>query len=122
MSSRATGNGQGSRDNVPPCGISPTSGPTHSVPQRRAIRVVNPLGLHHRVADQFSRTARQYTCTITVWNGTTRADGRSLIELILLVALPGCELVLEADGPDALPALDSLSVILAAPQGEDYTH
>jgi phosphocarrier protein FPr len=92
-----------------------------SGPFRRVIRIVNPLGLHHRVADRFSRTANQYACTVTVWNGTTRADGKSLWDLILLVALPDSEVVLEVDGPDAPKAVNPLADILAAPGGENYT-
>jgi phosphotransferase system HPr (HPr) family protein len=82
---------------------------------------MNPLGLHMRAADRFCRTAKQYVCAVTVWNGETRADGKSLLDLMLLVALPGAELVLEVDGADALDALDLLAELLAAPGGEDYT-
>jgi phosphotransferase system HPr (HPr) family protein len=90
-------------------------------PLRRTIRIINPLGLHHRVADRFSRTANQYTCTVTVWNGEARADGKSLWDLILLVAMPDAEVILEVEGPDAPHAVDPLAAILAAPGGEDYT-
>lgn len=91
-------------------------------PLRREVRVVNPFGLHYRVADRFARAAKGYAATVTVWNGETRADGKSVMDLILLVALPGADLVLELDGPDAAAALDPLADILAAPGGEDYTH
>jgi phosphotransferase system HPr (HPr) family protein len=85
------------------------------------IRVVNPNGLHPRLADKFIRTANQYTCDITVWNGPARADGKNIFDLILLVVLPDSEVVLEVDGPDAATAVDLLAEILASPGGEDYT-
>ena len=90
-------------------------------PLRRKVVVVNPLGLHMRAADRFCRAAKQYACAVTVWNGEARADGKSLLDLILLVALPGAELLLEVDGADAGDALESLADILAAVGGEDYT-
>ncbi|MBP3953777.1 HPr family phosphocarrier protein [Gemmata sp. G18] len=90
-------------------------------PLRRVVRIVNPLGIHPRVADRFSRTARQYACTVTVWNGDARADGKSLWDLILLVAMQDAEIVLEVDGPDALRAVEPLVEVLASPGGEDYT-
>lgn len=122
MTSGATGNGPGRRDGVPP--VPPTGGlpgPNGSGPYRRAVRVINPLGLHWRVAERFSRAARAFACAVRVFNGDTRADGKSPTDLILLVALPGAELILEVDGADAVTALDPLAEILAAAGGEDYT-
>lgn len=84
-------------------------------PIRRNVTIVNPLGLHYRPAQVFSETAKKYTCNVTVWNGSNKADGRSLVELILLVALPGSELTLEVEGNDASDALESLAAILASP-------
>lgn len=91
-------------------------------PVRRAVRITNPYGLHHRVADRFARTAKGYAgATVAVWNGDQRADGKSLWDLLGLVALPGAEVVLEVAGPDAPAAADALAAILASPGGEDYT-
>jgi phosphotransferase system HPr (HPr) family protein len=89
-------------------------------PIRRTVRVTNPLGLHWRVADRFSRAAKGFASAVTVWNGDTRADGKSPTDLLLLVALPGTEVVLEVDGPDADVAVEPLADILASPGGEDY--
>ena len=98
--------------------MTPTPG---NGPLRRVIRIINPYGLHHRVADRFSRMARTFACTVTVWNGDTKADGTSLTDLIMLIALPDSDVVLEVDGSDAHKALDPLTAILASPSGEDYT-
>ncbi|MBA4189394.1 MAG: hypothetical protein C0467_15475 [Planctomycetaceae bacterium] len=90
-------------------------------PIRRTIRVVNPLGLHMRAADRFSRAAEQYTSKVTIWNGESRANGKNLLDLIMLVVLPETDVLVEVDGPDAALAIDALCDILAAPGGEDYT-
>lgn len=128
------GNGPGPRDAIPPGACTPAppdegppdrpAGPglgDECGPLRRVIRIVNPLGLHQRVADRFCRTAKQYTSTVSVWNGPTRADGKDIWALIMLVALPESEVVLEVDGPDAPHAVGTLAAILASPGGEDYT-
>jgi phosphotransferase system HPr (HPr) family protein len=107
MTGRGGGNGPGPRD--------------ENGPLRRVVRITNPNGLHPRLADRFLRTANQYACTITVWNGEARADGKNLWDLIMLVALPGAEVVLEVDGPDAPHALEPLAEVLGSPGGEDYT-
>ncbi len=96
-------------------------GPAPSGPFRRTVKVVNPLGLHHRVADRFSRAARQYTAAVAVFHGDGRADGKSVWDLMMLVVMPDAEVVVETDGPDAAAAIEALATILASPGGEDYT-
>jgi phosphotransferase system HPr (HPr) family protein len=88
---------------------------------RRVIRIVNPLGLHFRVADRFSRLAKQFTCAVTVWNGEQGADGSDIWALIGLLVLPDAEVILEVAGPDAHHAVGPLAEVLASPGGEDYS-
>jgi phosphotransferase system HPr (HPr) family protein len=68
-----------------------------------------------RPATAFAQLARSYQSTVPVWNGPSRADGKSSLDLILLVALPGAELVVEVDGEDAAAAIGPLIDALAAP-------
>src|SRR5947207_1128661 len=85
MSSRVTGGGPGPRDGVPqPAGLpKPDAAPPAATgPLRRTVRMTNPLGLHYRAADRFSRAARKYASAVTVYNGDLRADGKSLTDLI----------------------------------------
>lgn len=88
---------------------------------RRVVRIVNPLGLHHRVADRFARTALGFEARITVRNGDLSADGKSLWDLMMLLAFEGTDVVLEVDGPEAAAAMEPLAGILAARGGEDYS-
>ena len=135
MTGRCGGTGPGPRDALPPGSRSsippappdtdppcaPVTPAPCSGPVRRIVRVRNPNGLHPRLADRFIRTAGRFGCTVTVWNGEARADGKNLWDLIMLVVLPDAEVVLEVDGPDASAALDPLTEVLASPAGEDYT-
>src|SRR5436309_2873793 len=117
MSGRCGGTGPGPRDAIPPSARSPAppadadppiAPPTPTPgggPVRRVVRVINPSGLHLRLADRFTRTASQYTCTVTVWNGEARADGTNIWDLIGLLVMPDTEVVLEVDGPDAPKAV-----------------
>ncbi|HEY2785726.1 MAG TPA: HPr family phosphocarrier protein [Fimbriiglobus sp.] len=86
---------------------------------RRKVVVANPSGLHMRPAAAFQQLASRFSSSITVSNGTNRANGKSAMELILLVALPGTELTVEVEGEDAAAALDPLVAVLADP-GEGY--
>lgn len=83
-------------------------------PIRRPVVVRNPHGLHMRPATAFATKAKQYACRVTVWNGPNKADGKSSLDLILLVALPGSELTLEVDGADACAAADALEAVLGS--------
>ena len=87
-------------------------------PLRRTVSVCNPLGLHMRPATAFAQAARAFRAAVTVWNGDRRADGKSSLDLLLLTALPGAELVLEADGDDAADAVERLAGLLASPGDE----
>jgi phosphotransferase system HPr-like phosphotransfer protein len=72
--------------------MTPTLGdPMTATPVRRTVAVANPMGLH------------------------MRANGKDLIELIMLVAMPGTELVVEADGDDATDAVARLAELLSDP-------
>jgi phosphotransferase system HPr (HPr) family protein len=103
---------QGGTGNGPVCGGGPI---------RRTVRVVNPRGLHPRIIDLFTKTARRFASAVTLWNGELKANGKDVWDLITLVVLPDADVVLEVDGPDAADAADRLTEILAAKGGEDYT-
>jgi phosphocarrier protein len=72
-----------------------------------------------RPAAAFQQLASKYASAVTVSNGSNKANGKNAMELILLVALPGVELTVEVDGPDAAEAIDPLAAVLADP-GEGY--
>ncbi len=118
------------RDNVPP-GDRASETPPHThectnaqkseTVRRNTIRIVNPLGLHHRIADLFSRTAKRFSSAIVVRNGERRADGKNILDLLMLIAMEGDSVNLEVSGSDADAAIGPLTEILAAESGEDYT-
>lgn len=65
-----------------------------------------------RPASLFAQSARGFVSLVTIWHGDRRADGKSILELLMLVAVPGAELVLEVEGLDAPTAIDSLGTLL----------
>jgi phosphotransferase system HPr (HPr) family protein len=84
-------------------------------PLRRTVTITNPQGLHIRPASAFAQLAGTFRSRVTVWKETKGVDGRSPLELLLLAALPGTELIVEVDGEDAEAAVDALAELLAAP-------
>lgn len=75
---------------------------------RTAVEIRNPRGLHLRFAADFMQKARAFACTVVVEKDGQRVDGKSLWDLILLGAAPGCEVTIEVEGVDAVDALPDL--------------
>jgi phosphotransferase system HPr (HPr) family protein len=123
MTTRTT-DGLAPWDGIPPSTSSPqSSSPAESITSerfRRIVRIQNPLGLHFRAADRFARAAKRFPCSVTIFNGDLKADGKDLLSLIALCVFPDADVILEVDGADAVKALDVLAEVLGASNGEDY--
>lgn len=83
---------------------------------QRKVLVVNPNGLHLRPSAAFVQLAERFQSSVVVSSDGKTANGKSIWDLLGLAAMPGTELTLEADGPDASEALEALSALLASPQ------
>ena len=89
----------------------------------RQVEIVNAYGLHMRPAGKFVKLASSFQSEVWVDHRGTRANGKSILDMTTLAAECGTRLDLEARGPDAEPALDALSDLVAAGFGmvdEDY--
>jgi phosphocarrier protein len=90
-----------------------------TVAQEAKVTIQNKLGMHVRPSQQFAETAGQFDADIQVSANGTSVDGKSSIELLMLAAVPGTELILRAEGSDAQDALQSLSDLVAGGFGEE---
>jgi phosphocarrier protein len=86
------------------------------------IVVSNKLGLHARPAMQFVDLANQFKADVTVHKygeepGT--ADGKSVMQMIILAATEGTPLKIEASGEDAEDAVDKLAQLFESRFGEE---
>lgn len=80
------------------------------MPSNATARVIirNRLGLHARPAMSFVETACNYQSSLTVSRESQKVDGKSIMQMMMLAATKGTELLLEAAGPDAREMLDAL--------------
>ena len=88
----------------------------------RDIIVSNSLGLHARPSMQFVDLANQFRSTITVNKGGEEpysADGKSVMQMIILAATQGTPLNISAEGEDAQVAVEKLAQLFADKFGED---
>ena len=72
------------------------------------VTVINKLGLHARPAMSFVDTANSFTSDIKVTKDGQTVDGKSIMQLMMLAAPKGSELQIDAQGPDAQPAVEAL--------------
>jgi len=82
--------------------------------KRAEFLIDNELGLHFRVAALIVRTLEPFASEVTISNGETVADARSVLDLMTLAAARGTRVVVEADGADADAAVAALSALIAS--------
>ena len=88
----------------------------------RDIIVINKLGLHARPAMQFVDLANQFKSEIKVTKfgeEPGEADGKSVMQMIILAAMPGTKMRIDADGDDAEEAVKKLAELFETGFGEE---
>jgi phosphocarrier protein HPr len=88
----------------------------------REVHIVNSLGLHARPAMQFVDVANQFKSNVTVHKGgeePAEADGKSVMQMIILAAVEGTPLRIEAEGEDAEEAVGKLVELVENKFGEE---
>jgi phosphocarrier protein len=83
------------------------------------VKIANKKGLHARASAKIVEAAARFQSRITVCKDGQRVNARSIMGLMMLAASPGCELAIEAEGPDAEAALAALVALAKARFGED---
>jgi phosphocarrier protein HPr len=81
-------------------------------PVRRVVKVANPQGLHMRPAAAFAELASRFEANITVSRDQQSVDAKNWMDLLLLAAEGGHEVLIEAAGRDANEAVEALANFL----------
>ena len=97
----------------------PAAGSAAATTARRVVTVCNQKGLHARAAAKFVKLAGTFDAQITVSKSETRVPGCSIMGLMMLAAGPGCDVGIEASGPQAGQAVDALAQLVADRFDED---
>jgi phosphocarrier protein HPr len=88
----------------------------------REVVIRNKLGLHARPAMQFVDIANQFKSEVRVHKGGEEpvdADGKSVMQMIILAATEGTPLRIEAEGEDAEQAIGKLTELVDSKFGEE---
>lgn len=84
--------------------------PSHTV----KATIVNRLGLHARPAMSFVDVASTFKSEVKVCKGDTEVDGKSIMQMMMLAAGQGSELVIHAEGADAEATCAALKKLVDA--------
>ncbi len=92
-----------------------------SDPDRRhaTVTIRNKLGLHARASAKLVESAARFQSKITVTKDGQIVDARSIMGLMMLAASIGCEIQVEAVGPDADAAMTAVLALIEAKFGEE---
>lgn len=86
---------------------------------RRTVMIVNQRGLHARASAKFVKTASAFPCDITVSRDDQSADGKSIMDLLMLGAGIESEIEIAAEGDMARDAIEALAQLVADKFGEE---
>jgi len=76
--------------------------------RERQVTILNKKGLHVRPAAAFAQEAGKFKSRIRIVRDGRSFDGKSSLDLLMIGAVPGTRLVLQAEGEDAEEAVASL--------------
>lgn len=84
----------------------------------KKITIINRLGLHARAANRFVKSASQFDCEVQVAIGDRTANGKSIMELIMLAAGKGTTIELICTGSEEQRAITELALLVQNCFGE----
>ena len=80
---------------------------------RRTVEIINERGLHARASAKFVKSASLFDAQVKVSRDGQTVDAQSIMGLMMLGAGPGSMIEIEASGPEAQAAMDTLTQLIA---------
>ena len=74
----------------------------------RTLTICNTKGLHARASAKFVKCAEAFDAEISVSRDGMTVPGTSIMGLMMLAAARGCDVLVEASGPEANQAVEAL--------------
>lgn len=75
---------------------------------QKTITIQNKLGLHARAASKFVEVAKEHFASVSVTSAFAKANGKSIMNMMLLQATCHSDIEIETDGEDEQEAMDAL--------------
>lgn len=82
------------------------------------FQIINERGLHARAANKLVRVAQRFPCEVTLVHEAERANGKSVMGVLLLCSPKGAWLTVRAEGEGAADAVDAIGAVITDRFGE----
>jgi phosphocarrier protein HPr len=82
------------------------------------ITVTNKLGLHARASAKLTQLSSKYRSDIHIARGSRRVNAKSIMGVMMLAAGLGSVVTVDAEGEDAVEALEQIELLFANKFGE----
>jgi len=79
----------------------------------KKLMIKHKQGLHARPAALFVQIANKFDCNISVKKGSQEVNGKSIMGILMLAAETGSQILIKADGKDAVKAVEELEKLLS---------
>ena len=91
--------------------------------QERTVTISNRLGLHARAAARLVQCASQFTSRVELRRGDNdkKADGKSILSVLLLAAAKGTSLHVQTEGEDEERAVSAIATLIEQRFGEEVS-
>ena len=86
---------------------------------RGRVIICNQRGLHARAAAKLVKLAGAFDAEVTIRANGSEVPGSSIMGLMMLAAAAGCEVEIQATGPDAIAAVEALIALVEHGFDED---
>lgn len=83
------------------------------------VIVRNPSGLHARPAAKLVTEAKKYHSKVTIFSGSKKIDGKSILSILTGGITRGTEIELQFEGDDEREAKDAITSLIRSGLGED---
>ncbi len=85
---------------------------------KQPISISNKLGLHARASAKLTKLAGGFKSEIHLIRNARRVNAKSIMGVMMLAAGMGCEIEIEADGPDEIEAVAAIRALIDSKFGE----
>ena len=86
---------------------------------KKTVKIKNRLGLHARAASSFVKKAQEFASTVTVTSSYASANGKSIMNMMILQASLGSEILIEVEGEDESESIQALLGLINQKFGEE---